>query len=214
MQEGEVAKRSDVATWNLQALARRGNCIENGPASDNRGQLKGITMLRLTISLACVALLAGCISAPTNYVAPKPYVAAPSDIPPALLRSGFPTHMGHHDSMSLKVVDNASCQMANSSTHPVFNVDEFTKPAELDVKPVAMAVDQPLLLQFYTTLPGKRSCSIFLKAQFESGKHYVAYGGNDIHIFSLKRDTCSFTIIDEETKEALPMEQVPLNCRR
>jgi hypothetical protein len=171
-------------------------------------------MLKMTMSLAGVALLGGCISAPKNYVAPKPYVAPASDSAPAMLRSGFPTRMGRHDSMVLSVVERASCDTANNGAQPVFYMDEYTRPAELDVKPVAMAVDQPILLQYYATLSAGRYCRIFVKARFESGKHYAAYGGSDIHILSLKQDTCSFTIVDEETKSPLPMEQVPLSCRR
>ena len=171
-------------------------------------------MVKLTLAFGIAVLLGGCISAPKNYVAPKPYVAPPSENAPALLRSGFPTRMGRHDSMSLSVVDHASCQQSSSSSHPVFYVSEYTRPAELDVKPIAMEVDQPILMQYYATLSAGRFCKIFVKAQFVSGKRYVAYGGNDIHIFSFKQDTCSFAIVDEETKVPLPMEQVPLSCPR
>ncbi|UUZ47515.1 hypothetical protein LP420_30380 [Massilia sp. B-10] len=134
---------------------------------------------------------------------------------PALLRSAFPTRMGRHDSMALYVVERATCDASKIGAQPVFYIGEHTRPAELDVKPVAMAADQPILMQYYATLSARsRFCKIFVKAQFEPGKHYAAYGGSDIHILSFKQDTCSFTIVDEETKIPLPMEQVPLSCQR
>ncbi|HEY0064377.1 MAG TPA: hypothetical protein VGC21_19835 [Telluria sp.] len=166
-------------------------------------------MLKLTISLAAAVLLGGCISVPKNHVAPKPYLAPPGDKAPAMLRSGFPTRMGRHDSMSLSVIDRASCE-----SQPVFHISEYTRPAELDVKPVAMAVDQPILLKYNATLSAGRTCRIVAQAQFESGKHYTVHGGSEIHILSLKPDTCSFGIVDEETKTPLPLEKATFTCPR
>lgn len=156
----------------------------------------------------CLALF-GCIS--PQYVKQPPYIAPEAGTPQALLHSRLGVIYGKNYSTSLSVVDDKSC--ASTS---LFYVSKYSKPEE-SAKPVAMFADKLITLHYKATFPGKMTCDVYARGRFEAGKNYSLYGGDKIPTgFAglFNKGTCSFGILDESSKLALPLVQVKSACAR
>ncbi|MET3133666.1 hypothetical protein AAKU55_003956 [Oxalobacteraceae bacterium GrIS 1.11] len=158
--------------------------------------------------ISCIALI-GCASTP--YVKAPPYIAPAAGTPQALLHSRLPVISGNHYSTSLSVVDDKSC--ASTS---LFFVSQYSTPEE-SATPIAMFAEKLLTLHYRSTLPGERTCDVYAQGRFEAGKNYSLYSGDKLPsglagLFN--NGTCSFGILDESNKQALPLAQVKSACAK
>lgn len=153
-------------------------------------------LLYLSIGL----LLSAC--ATRQYTPELRYVAPEGVLPPATLQSKFSTHLGRHESQSLQILDDISCKPQR-----VFYAWQSSRQADA-VPPVPVEAGHVITLVYVATLPGDRSCTVYAGAIFESGKTYSVSGGNNALVGVadyFKNRTCAFNIVDESTKQALPL---------
>lgn len=109
------------------------------------------------------------------------------------------------------MVDDKSC--ASTS---LFFVSKYSTPEE-SAKPIAMFAEKLITLHYNATFPGKRSCDVYAQGRFEAGKDYALYGGDNVPTgFAglFNNGTCSFGILDESSKLALPLAQVKSACAK
>jgi len=156
-------------------------------------------MKKRLLSLSIGLLLAGCAS--RQYTPELRYVApADAAMPPATLQSKFSTHLGRHESQSLQILDDISCKPQR-----VFYAWQSSGQAPA---PVPVEAGHVITLVYTATLPGERSCTIYAGMIFESGKTYSVSGGNNVLAGVadyFKNRTCSFSIVDESTKQVQPL---------
>jgi hypothetical protein len=157
-------------------------------------------MVKFIFVAACGLLLSAC--ATRQYKPEVHYVAPAGTVPPATLHSKLPTGLGRHDSMSLQVLNDQSCERQR-----LFSVSEYSKATD-PVKPIPIAAGELIALRYEGTLPGNRTCTIYAGAIFESGKSYSLYAGNNRQenfVDFFKNRTCAFSIVDDATKQPLQL---------
>lgn len=157
-------------------------------------------MKKQWLSLSIGLLLSACATG--QYTPELRYIAPEGMLPPATLQSKFATYPGRDESQSLQILDDASCKPQR-----VFYARQSSGQAQAN-PPVPVEAGAVITLVYVATLPGELSCTFYFGAIFEAGKTYSVSGGNSALMGVadyFKNRTCSLSIVDESTRQVLPL---------
>jgi hypothetical protein len=126
--------------------------------------------------------------------------------------------MQRHTSVEVAVLEDIRCESRsyNYSAKKLFSADEYSK-RDAPVSPIPIAAGQWLTLRYTGTPLRNRVCSMYVRVLLESGKNYSVVDGlqmpDGLAMF-YKPSTCSFSILDDETKLPLPLVQIENVCQK